>query len=90
MPSDSTKTLVDLREEVSFHVGGVKIPRFLFPTKKVQDACRAMVALDTEQVKRALDKTASKNSTYKINPYCVTGAFLTLILRNCWALVIQT
>jgi len=37
MPSDSTKTLVDLREEVSFHVGGVKNPRFLFPAKKAVD-----------------------------------------------------
>jgi len=37
MPSDSTKTLVDLREEVSFHVGGVKNPLFLFPAKKARD-----------------------------------------------------
>jgi hypothetical protein len=37
MPSDSTKTLVDLREEVSFHVGGVKNPLFLFPAKKARN-----------------------------------------------------
>ena len=37
MPSDSMKMLVDLREEVSFCVGGVKNPRFLFPAKKAVD-----------------------------------------------------
>ena len=31
MPRD---TVDDLREEVSFHVGGVKNTQFLFPTKK--------------------------------------------------------
>ena len=47
MPSDSTKTLVDLREEVSFRVGGVKNPRFLFPTKKAVDVCRSVVGAQT-------------------------------------------
>jgi hypothetical protein len=37
MPLDSTKTLVDLRGEGSFSVGGVKNPRFLFPAKKAID-----------------------------------------------------
>ena len=37
MPSDSTKLLVDLREKVSFHVGRVKNPQFLFPAKKAVD-----------------------------------------------------
>jgi hypothetical protein len=50
MPSDSTKTLVDLREEVSFRVGGIKNPRFLFPAKKAVDACR-------EEVKEARTRT---------------------------------
>jgi hypothetical protein len=54
MPSDSTKTLVDLREEVSFHVGGVKIPRFLFPAKKTQDACRAVVWLVGPKLRNSL------------------------------------
>ena len=39
--SNSTKTLDDLREEVSFHVGWVKNTRFLFPAKKAVDACWA-------------------------------------------------
>ena len=34
MPSDSMKTLDDLRGEGLFSVGGVKNPRFLFPPKK--------------------------------------------------------
>jgi hypothetical protein len=37
MLSDSTKTLVDLRGESSFSVGGVKNLRFLFPAKKDVD-----------------------------------------------------
>jgi hypothetical protein len=45
MPSDSTKTLDDLREEVSFHVGGVKNPRFLFPAKKAVDVRREVVLM---------------------------------------------
>jgi hypothetical protein len=45
MPLDSTKTLDDLREEVSFHVGGVKNPRFLFPAKKNVDVRREVVRL---------------------------------------------
>ena len=44
MPSDSTKLLVDLREEVSFRVGGVKNPRFLFPAKKAVDVRWEVVA----------------------------------------------
>jgi hypothetical protein len=47
MPSDSTKTLVDLREEVSFRVGGVKNPRFLFPAKKAVNACQEEVNVKT-------------------------------------------
>ena len=43
MPLDSTKTLVDLRKEVSFCVGGVKNPQFLFPAKKAVDVCQAVV-----------------------------------------------
>jgi len=48
MPSDSTKTLVDLREEVSFHVGGVKNPRFLLPAKKAEDVHWDVVGRDSE------------------------------------------
>ena len=35
--------VVDLREEVSFRVGGVKNPQFLFPAKKAVNACREEV-----------------------------------------------
>ncbi len=48
MPSDSTKTLVDLREEVSFHVGGVKNPQFLLPAKKAEDVRWDVVGRDNE------------------------------------------
>jgi len=37
MPSDSTKTLVDLCGEGSFSVSWVKNQRFLFPAKKAVD-----------------------------------------------------
>jgi len=37
MPSDSTKTLVDLCGEGSFRVGWVKNQRFLFPAKIAVD-----------------------------------------------------
>ena len=43
MTLDSTKTLDDFRDEVSFHVGGVKNPQFLFPAKKAIDVRREVV-----------------------------------------------
>ena len=45
MPVDSTKTLDDLCGEGLFSVGGVKNPRFLFPTQKTVDACREVVGI---------------------------------------------
>jgi hypothetical protein len=50
MPSDSTKTLVDFCEEVSFHVGRVKNPRFLFPAKKAVDVRREVVCDTTTKI----------------------------------------
>ena len=45
MPSDSTKTLNDLRGEGLFSVGGVKNPRSLFPAKKALDVRWEVVSL---------------------------------------------
>ena len=77
-------------DEASVNRAQLRVKPLYWPAQCPVPAKRVCWALGTEQVKQALDKTASKNATYKINPYCVTGAFLTLILRNCWALVIRT
>ena len=46
---DSTKTLVDLRGEGLFIVGGVNNPQFLFPAKKTVDVSWEVVDVQKHQ-----------------------------------------
>jgi hypothetical protein len=64
MPLDSTKTIVDyLRKEVSFCIGRVKNPQFLFPAKKAVDVRRAVV-------KRLVGRPTNPNIFHKNTKEC--------------------